>query len=170
MTDTEVDYETWPDAFAAWSEIKDKYVDVNKMAPARTPNDPADNYHLPDTAADEPARMPKNAAVFVVSLDVEAHEVSSETSLRSVIAQCFQTAIARKKRVEFEERTATAEERRALAGAKRGEFASWLDNRVIDLADCSTHRHDLFLESWRRRRRRGRRRRRRGIYSRASQA
>ena len=69
-----------------------------------------------------------------MSFLVEADEVRDEQSLRHLIAECWQTSVARKRSLEVKERACNWEERRALACAKRAEFGSWLDNQAIDLA------------------------------------
>jgi hypothetical protein len=72
-----------------------------------------------------------------IEIDVDEHEMLQDGLFaRDLLQQVFLTSTAKKRRVEVREKRLTAAEREMFRQAKSKEWASFIDNNVVELA-CS---------------------------------
>ena len=107
-------------------------MDTWSTVPPPREDEPREAFHTSVEWSEQPFKQVKTPC-DTASLPVFADDVSDEGSLRRAFLECHNATLARKRKLEIKERDVTEEEFRGIACAKRAEFASWLDNSVIDL-------------------------------------
>ena len=123
----------------AMRELTQNYVDTWSDTVHRTPEENDEAFHTTIEFGNEPF-LYDGKDVIEVAFYISAEEITdSPTAVRETILQMvkgyptYNASMARKRKLEIKEHQCSWEERRALACAKRSEFSSWLDNKVLDL-------------------------------------
>ena len=132
----------WLDA--AFESLKEKFVDTWSTAPPPREDEPHEAFHTSVEWSEQSVEQIKTPS-YTASLLVDADDVSDEGSLRRAFLECNNATLARKRKLEVKERDVIEEEFRGVACAKRAEFASWLDNSVIDLLVTRGVPHDRIV-------------------------